>query len=105
MTKKNLSDAGANYDTNQQTKVKDRAKTVKDDASETVADDFIIVDYSEKSIAVFGDTQPIKDFLRAFGGFFNARLKYQDEKRAGWVFPKKQEQKVRYLLTNKPLLQ
>ena len=102
MTKKSFSDTGVNFDTNQQAKVKDSVKTVK---AETVAGDFIIVDYSEKSIAVFGDTQPIKDFLRALGGCFNARLMYKDEKRAGWVFPKKQEQKVRYLLTNKPLMQ
>lgn len=46
-----------------------------------------IVDYSEKSIAVFGDTRPIKDELKALGGRFNPRLTYEGERRTGWIFP------------------
>lgn len=60
---------------------------------------FEIVDYSEKAIAVFGDTKSIKEELKAIGGKFNPALKNNGEKRAGWIFPKKQADKVRALLT------
>lgn len=59
---------------------------------------FEIVEYSEKSIAVFGDTKSIKDELKALGGKFNPALKNNGEKRAGWIFPKKQADKVRALI-------
>ena len=59
---------------------------------------FEIVEYSEKSIAVFGDTKSIKEELKALGGKFNPVLKNNGEKRAGWIFPKKQADKVRALL-------
>lgn len=57
-----------------------------------------IVDYSEKAIAVFGDTKTIKDELKKLGGKLNPALKYNGEKRAGWIFSKKQADKVRALL-------
>jgi hypothetical protein len=47
---------------------------------------FEIVDYSEKAIALFGDTKAIKDFLSAMGGKFNPRLTLNDKKQAGWIF-------------------
>ncbi|MCG4955680.1 hypothetical protein [Alistipes finegoldii] len=59
---------------------------------------FIIVDYSEKAIAVFGDTKPVKDALHAFGGRFNARLTHDGQKKAGWIFQKTKEDEVRRLL-------
>lgn len=58
-----------------------------------------IVDYSEKAIAVFGDTQSVKDQLKELGGRFNPSLSYNGNKRAGWIFSKKQADKVRELLT------
>ena len=57
-----------------------------------------IVDYSEKAIAVFGKTKAIKDELKKLGGKFNPALKHNGEKRAGWIFSKKQAEKVRALL-------
>ena len=42
-----------------------------------------IIQYSEKSIAVIGDTKPIKDKLKELGGSFNFRLSCG----AGWIFP------------------
>ena len=57
-----------------------------------------IVDYSEKAIAVFGDTKAIKEQLKELGGRFNPSLNYNGEKRAGWIFSKKQTDKVRELL-------
>ena len=69
-------------------------------ASEPVAtaEGLEIVDYSEKAIAVFGATKAIKDGLKKLGGKFNPALKYNSEKRAGWIFSKKQADKVRALL-------
>ncbi|SHG20611.1 hypothetical protein [Dysgonomonas macrotermitis] len=49
---------------------------------------FEIVDYSEKAIALFGDTKAIKDLLSAMGGKFNPRLTCGDSKKAGWIFSK-----------------
>lgn len=53
-----------------------------------------IVDYSEKAIAVIGDTLPVKDMLRRLGGRYNARLACGP----GWVFSKRREQEVRSAL-------
>lgn len=47
---------------------------------------FELVDYSEKAIALFGDTKEIKELLKAMGGKFNPRLTYNGGKRAGWIF-------------------
>jgi hypothetical protein len=53
-----------------------------------------IVDYSEKAIAVIGDTKPIKDELKALGGRFNFRLTCG----AGWIFPKTKITEVELLI-------
>jgi Large polyvalent protein associated domain 29 len=49
-----------------------------------------IVDYSEKSIAVIGETKPIKDILSNLGGKFNPRLSCG----IGWIFPKTKSEAV-----------
>lgn len=43
-----------------------------------------IVEYTSKSIAIIGDTKPIKDKLKELGGKFNFRLSCG----AGWIFSK-----------------
>lgn len=58
-----------------------------------------VVDYSEKAIAVFGETKAIKEQLKELGGRFNPSLNYNGEKRAGWIFSKKQADKVKELIT------
>lgn len=63
-------------------------------AEEAAAVDFSIVDYSEKAIAVTGDTRPIADKLKAIGGRFNPRLSCGP----GWIFSKRAEAEVRALL-------
>lgn len=55
---------------------------------------YTVVDYSEKAIAVTGDTRAISDKLKALGGRFNPRLSCG----AGWIFSKKKESEVRALL-------
>jgi hypothetical protein len=81
---------------------KNTLKKGKEDAAGVVeyvkAECLEIVDYSEKAIAVFGDTKAIKDLLKDLGGRFNPALNYDGEKRAGWIFSKEQADKVRELL-------
>lgn len=57
-----------------------------------------VVDYSEKAVAVFGDTKAIKEQLKELGGRFNPSLNYNGEKRAGWIFSKKKADEVRSLI-------
>lgn len=59
---------------------------------------FEVVDYSEKSIALFGDTKPIKDLLKAMGGKFNPRLAYKADKRAGWIFQTSKREELETVL-------
>lgn len=56
-----------------------------------------IVDYSDKAVAVFGDTKPIKDTLRSLGGRF-AFMRRDGQKCPGWAFRKADEQKIREAL-------
>lgn len=59
-----------------------------------------IVGYSEKAIAVFGDTKAIKEQLKELGGRFNPSLSYNGNKRAGWIFSKKKADEVRNLMAS-----
>lgn len=59
-----------------------------------------MVDYSDKAIAVFGDTKTIKEQLKELGGRFNPALNYNGEKRAGWIFSKKKANEVRNLMAS-----
>jgi len=54
-----------------------------------------IIDYSEKAVAVIGDTKPIKDKLKAIGGRWNSNLSCG----AGWIFSKKQLPEIEKLLS------
>ena len=63
-----------------------------------VTGDFTIVDYSEKSVAIFGDTKAIKEQLAALGGRFNKYLTQNGQKSAGWVFPISKEPELRQLV-------
>jgi hypothetical protein len=67
--------------------------------TESITGDFEIVDYSEKALALFGDTKPIKDQLKACGGRFNPKLACNNGKRAGWIFSKTKGHELRDLLT------
>ena len=53
-----------------------------------------ILDYSEKAIAVVGETKPIKELLKEMGGRFNAFLKCGP----GWIFPKTKQEQVKAAL-------
>lgn len=65
---------------------------------------FEIVDYSEKAIALFGDTKEIKDQLGdkdGLNGKFNSRLTHNGEKKAGWIFQKAKLDTLKQLLNIK----
>ena len=64
----------------------------KNEHSEQVAatGSFQVVDYSEKAIAITGDTKPIKDDLKRLGGKFNSKLSCG----CGWVFGKKNKETI-----------
>ncbi len=63
---------------------------------ETKAGEVNIVDYSEKAIAVIGDTKPIKDKLKELGGSFNPRFSCG----VGWIFPKTKLSTLQTALAN-----
>lgn len=69
------------------------AETANFEAVPVEAGTVQIVDYSEKSFAVIGDTKPIKDKLKELGGKFNFRLTCG----AGWIFPKTKLSEVQQL--------
>lgn len=56
-----------------------------------------IINYSEKAIAVVGDTKEIKDSLKAMGGKFNRYLSCG----AGWIFSAKKREELEKLLNGK----
>ena len=73
--------------------MKDSEKEDEEDMEEQAAE-FQIIDYSEKAIAVIGNTIKIKDSLKKLGGKFNSRLSCGP----GWIFSKRVESKLRELL-------
>lgn len=75
----------------------EKAEEVKEVEAVTV-EGLEIVDYSEKAVAVFGDTKSIKEQLKELGGRFNPSLNYNGDRRAGWIFSKKQADKVKELI-------
>ena len=57
--------------------------------NEGATERLVLVDYSEKVIAVFGDTIRIRDHFENIGGKFSMRLMDVDaEYRSGWIFAK-----------------
>jgi len=50
-----------------------------------------LIEYSERSVAVFGQTQPYKSHFMDIGGKFNPALTKQGQKQPGWIFSKKQQ--------------
>lgn len=81
-----------------------RLDACKESASQTELfsnEQFEIVDYSQKAIALFGDTKPIKDLLKAIGGKFNPRLTHNEEKKAGWIFQQSKREELETIINLK----
>ena len=80
-------------------RIKIASKTVETPPkAEPVTGNYTIVDYSEKAVAIFGDTRAIKEQLSALGGRFNMHLTLKGKKCAGWVFQKSKEDDLRKLV-------
>lgn len=65
-----------------------------------------LINYSEKCVAVFGNTKPIKEDLKRLGGRFNYHLvdpANKEEKIPGWVFPMTHKEQVSAFLLNTPI--
>ena len=74
---------------------KPEPKQNKTNKTETVeAKGIQIIDYSEKAIAIVGDTRAIKDTLKTLGGRFNSHLSCG----AGWIFSKTKEATIKNAL-------
>lgn len=78
---------------------KETAKELQETEPTTTPANIELVTYSEKAIAVFGDTKAIKSELMNLGGKFNPCLKYNDTKRAGWIFSAKKTIEIQAFLT------
>ncbi|KAI8833752.1 hypothetical protein BC829DRAFT_422453 [Chytridium lagenaria] len=61
-----------------------------------------IVDYSDKSIAIFGDTISIKDKLKTLGARFNRYLSYAGGTKAGWIISTKFRKSVEEVINALP---
>lgn len=85
-----LNVAAADYDFTDYSKMKKVEVKNEIDISDISDGDFGIIDYSEKSFVVVGDTKPIKDKLKEMGGKFNNKLSCG----CGWVFPIAKEEEV-----------
>ena len=87
-------------------RIKSAAIEVGKPSADIQADGFVlpenlqieIIDYSERAVAVFGETKPIKEKLKDLGGSFNNYLNYRGEKKPGWIFSKKKEMELRSAL-------
>lgn len=66
----------------------------KDEVEAEELTKFQIIDYSEKAIAIVGDTMSIKEELKKLGGRYNPRLSCG----AGWVFPKSKSAEVQSII-------
>ena len=75
---------------------KPEPKQNKTNKTETIeAKGLQIINYSEKAIAVVGDTRAIKETLKTLGGRFNSHLSCG----AGWIFPKSKEATIKATLS------
>lgn len=89
------------------TAYREEEKSLQEESSEETGKDmkqatearFRIVDYSEKALAVYGDTKEIKEQLKQLGGRFNTHLRDG----AGWIFSKQKAEELQALLSGAPM--
>lgn len=53
-----------------------------------------VCQYSDKALAIFGETKAIKDTLKAIGARFNPYLNNNGKKEAGWILPLTAKEKL-----------
>jgi hypothetical protein len=80
-------------------KAKEKPKQASENTEKAIhTGEVTIVHYSEKAIALFGDTRPFKDKIKDLGGRFNPYLNNNGTKQAGWILPTTKIQQVIQLL-------
>lgn len=57
-----------------------------------------VVGYSEKALAIFGNTRPLADELKAIGAKYNRALTYNGERRAGWIISRRKADELAEIL-------
>ena len=60
-----------------------------------------ITTYSQRSVAVFGDTYPFRKQLKEIGGKYNKFLSYNEQKTPGWIFSLTKLEALEQLLNTK----
>ena len=58
-----------------------------------------VIQYSDKAIALFGNTKPIKDTLKQLGGRFNPFLTKDGTKQPGWIFTNDKRNQLQTLIS------
>jgi hypothetical protein len=53
-----------------------------------------VTSYSEKSVAIFGDTKEYSSELKEKGGRFNPNLTFEGVKKPGWIFSNKKKEEL-----------
>jgi len=61
-----------------------------------------VIDYSEKAVALVGDTFSIKDKIKQIGGTFNKSLHIENTTVPGWIFPINKKSDVEELVKSTP---
>ena len=61
-----------------------------------------VVNYSEKVVALIGDTFSIKDEIKKLGGTFNKSLSIENTKVSGWIFPSNKKQEIESFIKSIP---
>lgn len=80
---------------------KEENKKIKDFSKfEETSSNIKIVDYSEKSVAIFGETYPIKDKLKKLGARFNRFLinPETEKKEPGWIISKNKKDELKKII-------
>ena len=80
----------------------EKAETSHAASSEVSTRPPFTVTYSEKALAVFGDTKKYKEQFKALNGRFGAKLKYEDKQVPGWVFSAKRKKALQTVLSKPP---
>ncbi len=61
-----------------------------------------VVNYSEKAVALIGDTFSVKDEIKKLGGTFNKSLSIENTKVSGWIFPSNKKQELESFIKSIP---
>jgi predicted ribosome quality control (RQC) complex YloA/Tae2 family protein len=79
--------------------VKESVKKMDEGIKEVKKDiDLLVIDYSEKAVAIFGDTRLVKEQLKEIGARFNPYLNKDGGKCPGWILPKSKKELLQTIL-------